>query len=86
MAKIGINLSSDSRVDDVLARVRSVKEVEFKTFPRQSHAFIDEQAKVIYRDQAASLYARLGVEEIEKILGYKFTEPSFLLQAFTHAR
>ena len=85
MAKIGINLSSDNTVDDVLARVR-VADVEFKSFPPQPHAFIDEQAKVIYKDQASQLYARLGVEDIEKIIGYKFTEPSFLLQAFTHAR
>ena len=85
MAKIGINLSSDNTVDDVLARVR-VTDVEFKSFPPQTHAFIDEQAKVIYKEQASSLYAKLGVEEIEKIIGYKFAEPSFLLQAFTHAR
>ena len=85
MAKIGINLSSDNSVDDVLARLK-VRDGEFKTFRPQSHAFIDEQAKVNYKDQASSLYARLGVEEIERIIGYKFTEPSFLLQAFTHAR
>ena len=85
MSKIGINLSSDSTVADVLAKV-PVKDVEFKKFPRQPHAFIDGQAMFNYRDQAVSLYERLGLEEIEKIIGYKFREPSFLLQAFTHAR
>ena len=85
MAKIGINLSSDSTVDDVLARVR-VNDVKFRTFPQQSHAFIDVQANMIVKDQTELLYARLGVPEIEKIIGYKFKEPSFLLQAFTHAR
>ena len=27
---------------------------------------------------------RLGADEIEKILGYKFKEKTFLLEAFTH--
>ena len=27
---------------------------------------------------------RLGADEIEKIVGYKFKEKSFLLEAFTH--
>ena len=85
MSKIGINLSSDNSLNDVLNRVR-VTDLEFQEFPPQSHAFCDDQAKVIYNEQASLLYEKLGVREIERIIGYKFREPSFLLQAFTHAR
>ena len=85
MSKIGINLSSDNCLNDVLDRVR-VDHVNFQRFTPQTHAFCNEQAKMIYSEQATMLYEKLGVRQIEEIIGYTFREPSFLLQAFTHAR
>lgn len=78
MSKIGINLSSDSSVEDVLARVRMDRDV----FPE----FCPQKTNLVEGDGARMLYERLGVEDIEQIIGYKFKEKSFLLQAFTHAR
>ena len=78
MSKIGINLSSDNSVKDVLARVKTDHDV-FQGFCPQSNNLVGGHG-------ARMLYEKLGVEDIEQIIGYKFKEKSFLLQAFTHAR
>ena len=81
MSKIGINLSADSSVTDVLARLRVAGD-DFKTFPPQQCQCSDEAEGY----QAEMLYEKLGRQDIERILGYEFRQPSLLLQAFTHAR
>jgi len=87
MSKIGLNLSSDNTVDDLLNRVPSGGEV--KLFSPQKDAFYDARTRDLAledeSDRASVLYQKLGVSDIEKILGYTFNEKSFLLQAFTHA-
>ena len=88
MSKIGLNLSSDNPVDDLLNRVPDDREV--KLFSPQKDAFYDERTRDLALEDGAEranvLYQRLGVSDIEKILDYEFNEKSFLLQAFTHAR
>ena len=84
MSKIGINLNSANSVEDLLDRVPGNGVVE--PFEPQRDAFIDEQTRLTDADRANILYGKLGLEDIEKIVGYKFREKSFLLQAFTHAR
>ena len=81
MSKIGINLSADSSVTDVLARLRVAGD-DFKTFSPQQCQCSDEAEGY----QAEMLYEKLGQRDIERILGYEFRQPSLLLQAFTHAR
>ena len=55
-------------------------------FSPQDDAFHDDQVRLTERERASLFYGRLGVEDIERIVGYTFREKSFLLQAFTHAR
>ena len=81
MASIGINLSSSSEVKQVLKRVRS--EETFKHFPPKKDVFVHDQARR-ERQKFSTMLNKLGVEEIENIIGYTFTEKSFLLEAFTH--
>merc|ERR1719187_2215978 len=76
MSKIGINLSSDNSVKDVLARVKTDHDVQ---------GFCPQRNNLVGGQGARMLYEKLGVESIEQIIGYKFREKSFLLQAFTHA-
>ena len=84
MSRVGINLSSSNTVEDLLARKRDDGVVQ--QFEAQSDAFIDDHTRLTDADRANELYAKLGVEEIENIVGYTFKDKSFLLQAFTHAR
>jgi len=81
MARIGINLSSTSKVEEVIERRQSREKVIMQA--PQKDAFCSDQA----RDDQAKLQillSKLGADQIEKITGYTFREKSFLLQAFTH--
>ena len=81
MARIGINLSSSSEVEDVKARKQSKEKLILQS-PQQD-AFCSDQARR-EDDKFLQLLGKLGVKQIEKITGYTFKEKSFLLQAFTH--
>ena len=81
MATIGINLSTSSEVKQALKRVRS--EETFTNFPPKKDVFVHDQARR-ESQKFSTLLNKLGVEEIEKIIGYTFREKSFLLEAFTH--
>ena len=81
MARIGINLSSTSRVEEVIERKQSREKVIMQT--PQKDAFCSDQV----RNEIAklqTLMSKLGADQIEKITEYTFKEKSFLLQAFTH--
>lgn len=83
MARMGIDLTPSSTLDDLLERKKKdqVSNVEFTPL---KDGFINDFAR---EDTvgAAGLYDKLGVEEIERKIGYSFKEKSFLLQAFTHS-
>ena len=83
ISKIGLGMSSCNTVEDLLARKVSDGRVE--TFDPPLHGFSEEDVGETERQRAEMLYQKLGVSEIENIIGYNFREKSFLLQAFTHA-
>ena len=69
MARIGINLSSTRRVEEVIERKQSREKVIMQT--PQKDAFCSDQV----RNEKA---------KFQKITRYTFKEKPFLLQAFTH--
>ena len=83
MSKIGLNMSASNTVEALLKRDAGDGKIEF--FKPSQDAFCDEHTRLSDGDRARTLYDKLGVEEIERRIGYRFTEKSFLLQAFTHA-
>ena len=83
MASIGINLDSKSDISDVFKRVREQNNNHYTHFLPQKDAFVNEAAR-LETVRFKKLIKKLGVEEIEKTVGYTFKEKSFLLEAFTH--
>ena len=83
MARIGINLDRETKINDVIKRVPDEDKKDFKHFQPQEHAFVNEGAR---RESVRfkRMIDKLGVAEIERIIGYSFKEKSFLLEAFTH--
>ena len=81
MASIGINLSSSNDVKGVMKRSRS--EEPFTHFTPKKDAFVNDGAREAAH-RFNTMLNKLGVTEIEEILGYTFKEKSFLLEAFTH--
>merc|ERR1719481_1163628 len=81
MASIGIDLSSTSNVKRVCKRTRS--DEPFVSFTPKRGAFVNDQARA-ETDSFNTMLNKLGVKEIEQIIGYTFREKSFLLEAFTH--
>ena len=82
MARVGINLDSKADLSGLYKRDRELDNT-FEHFRPQSDAFVNNAARmdtVTYQ----RMLKKLGVEEIEEILGYSFQEKSFLLEAFTH--
>ena len=84
MSRIGLNMSASNSVESLLGR--EVGDGEVELFSPQDDAFHDDQVRLTEGERASLFYGRLGVEDIERIVGYTFREKSFLLQAFTHAR
>lgn len=83
MARLGINFDTSMEVTDVYKRVRNLLDRKMEHFKPQTDAFVNDTA----RNETAryhKLLERLGVGDIERIVGYTFKEKSFLLSAFTH--
>jgi len=55
-----------------------------RNFQPQEDAFRDDFSRN-QTDKAAMLYGTMGAERVEELLGYRFRNRSFLLQALTHA-
>lgn len=83
MARIGINLDSRSSLSQVYKRTPANDNQVFTHFEPQQHAFVSSAAKGEV-DLFHWLLEKLGVDDIEEIVGYTFKEKSFLLEAFTH--
>ena len=81
MASIGIDLSSASNVRRVCKRTRS--DQPFVSFTPKRDAFVNDKARA-ETESFNTMLNKLGVQEIEQIIGYTFREKSFLLEAFTH--
>jgi len=81
LARIGINLSKNSSVRGIEERKRSEEKVVMHE--PQKDAFCNDGARNETK-KFTDLLSKLGVHQIEEIIGYQFKEKSFLLQAFTH--
>jgi len=83
MARMGIDLTPTNTLTELLERKKRSDAVAAEFTPRQD-GFINDSARGD-TGRAGELYDRLGVEEIERKIGYRFKEKSFVLQAFTHS-
>ena len=83
MAGIGLDLGADSGVEVVLGRRQRRRPEPLASHIPLRDAFVNENVGA-EKEKFKSELAKLGVEEIEEIIDYKFKEKSFLLEAFTH--
>jgi len=83
MAGLGINLSAETSLKDVLEGQPSVAS-HHEDFPPQGNAFRSCFAQDLSK-RSQRLYGVMMAETVEEILGYSFKERSFLVQALTHA-
>jgi len=84
MAKIGVNLSASSSIPNLFERIPSKSE-DFVHLKPQKHAIHGMSSKLYEAKSLEDIFRKLNLSKVESIIGYRFKQKSFLLQALTHS-
>ena len=85
LSRLGMALGRDSSIEEALQGRSKYWVRKVQPFPPQKSALEEgwtrQELQELGLDDALK---RVGLRRVESVIGYKFKEPSFLLQAFTH--
>ena len=93
MSWLGLDLAPDTPIKDLLQSIKEKSNNKpvaksFDWFLKSESFPVDAvacQKTYQLEDKLHTMMNRLDIESIEKTLGYKFEEKTFVIQAFTHA-
>ena len=85
LSRLGMALGKDSTLEEVLEGRSKYWLRKVQPFPPQRSALEEGWTRQELRELGLDdAFKRVGLSRLESLIGYKFNEPSFLLQAFTH--
>ena len=85
LSRLGMALGRDSSIEEALQGRSKYWVRKVQPFPPQKSALEEGWTKQELQELGLDdALKRVGVSRLESVIGYKFKEPSFLLQAFTH--
>ena len=86
LSRLGMSLGRDSSLEEALQGRSKYWLRKVQPFPPQKSALEEGWTKQELQELGLDdALKRVGLSRLESVIGYKFKEPSFLLQAFTHS-